>query len=1005
MKSLVRLILSSQCLSLVLLGVLGFSAALHASVRMSSGTNPFSGRTTFATSASYALPEGDWTIGIWDNNFQGDGGVLISGAVNLAYVPLGRAFAHQGNYMVWGVDSVGNLFGSGGKIMQNAIAGTLPEGYPGRITGKFTPRLHIIRRRAGYSEYLVAEAGHAPVLVCSEQRAFGATSGSWGLANINGYAELYDSDLEGFFLATTAIADKDIALMAAGHKPTSVTSLAGNLALYFPLETAVLSNTANPVALPNQGSATSIALNRKGPVTNFADGPMLRGATTETNTPDQVTELTQVVTLNSFQPFQVIRHLNGSANVRFTGFDYGTGTADIEIRFIDVEHGTSTPWQTLALGSLGGGAAVDATIPVAKGYWKTIEVRRVNSAGGTGNSSRPNRTWSRWAVGEVVAIWGDSIQGHLQSSSRFNLVVPNGYTAKYPTSSTSTLPGDTNPLSYGMWNLLQGGGEGGASQGEAELVNNLSAASQCCVGFMVYWAGATQLSNWKEGAAGSPTRYDLAKAYCMANGGLNKPNLFTWVGNLASAKANDNFYANLDDFRVLLDKDFTAGAWRLLLAPVPIIYSNEVTPGKLHTLRDACRRWVEDNPETAAFAGVFLDHGTYDGVHPDDAAYYRIGPRWGNAAAYLRDQQNYVDPRGGEITNFYRSGANLIVQVQLFGGTALSLKDPAAAISGFTLSADNFATTIPITSAVLINGTTVRLTPSSLPAGPLKLRYAYGRPGESGATLAALGMDNLLYVNAGPTNLIAVQPIWGTAANNWSLAEGTATPPAIAADALPAGELGSAYNHALSASGGSSPYSWTVDSGNLAPGLTLDNNGVIQGTPTAAGTSQFTVRVTGDNGVSSTASLSLTVTSRFASWQSARFTPTEISSGLADADEDFDHDGVPNLLEYALGGDPKIPDATLIVPAAQVDETTLRFSFVCDEERRDIVYVVQASGTLAASSWIDIATSVGGATVVPVGTLCSVTDPGTGRRSVTVSDTTPLTAGNRRFLRVKVTAL
>jgi hypothetical protein len=70
-----------------------------------------------------------------------------------------------------------------------------------------------------------------------------------------------------------------------------------------------------------------------------------------------------------------------------------------------------------------------------------------------------------------------------------------------------------------------------------------------------------------------------------------------------------------------------------------------------------------------------------------------------------------------------------------------------------------------------VNGTTVRITPESMPAGPLKLRYLYGRPGTSGTTPAESGTDNILYVNAGPTNILAVQPIWGTASNHWSLAE------------------------------------------------------------------------------------------------------------------------------------------------------------------------------------------------------------------------------------------
>lgn len=759
-----------RVLALGLLGAVWFTSVAHASVRMSSGTNLFATRATFATSAAFPLPEGDWTIGIWDNNFQGDGGVLISGAINLACVPLGKGYPQQGRYMVGGMDAAGNPFGGGGKIMKDVIQGTLRDGYPGRATGKFTPRLHIIRRRAGHSEYLVAEAGHAPVLVSSEARTFGATTGGWGLANIHGYGDLYDSDLEGWFIATTAVTDKDIGLLAAGHKPTGVDSLAGRLPVYFPLEAASLSDPANPLVLPNQGAATSVSLNRKGPVSSFSDGPLLRGATAENNTPAQINAPANVVVLDSFQPFQVIRHLNGSAQVRFTGVDYGAEPADIEIRFPDVEHGTSTPWQLLKSSSKGDGAAIDETIPVSKGYWKTIEVRRVRSRTGAGDSDRPNRTWSRWAVGEVVAIWGDSIQGHIQSPGRANLVAPNGFTAKYPTSSSYTLAGDTNPLSAGMWNLLRGSGLGGGSQGENDLVNRLSESSQCCAGFWVFWAGATRLGAWN-GRLGT-THYDKAKTYSLANHGLNRPNVITWVGNLASANARDDFYADLDLFKTRLDADLGAGTWQLLLAPVPIVYQgSSAKPDSMHQLRDSCRRWVNDNPGVGRFAGVFIDHGTYDGVHPDDAAWRIMGPRWGNAAGHLRDQRKHADPRAGEIVRFYRSAAGLFAQVRLYAGTRLTLKNPSANISGLSVSADNFATTIPIVAATLVDETTIRITTASLPDGPLTLRYAYGLPGVSGSTPAEMGTDNLLYVDAGPPHIIAVQPIWGTPETHWSLPE------------------------------------------------------------------------------------------------------------------------------------------------------------------------------------------------------------------------------------------
>ncbi|MGO9519907.1 MAG: putative Ig domain-containing protein [Candidatus Korobacteraceae bacterium] len=66
------------------------------------------------------------------------------------------------------------------------------------------------------------------------------------------------------------------------------------------------------------------------------------------------------------------------------------------------------------------------------------------------------------------------------------------------------------------------------------------------------------------------------------------------------------------------------------------------------------------------------------------------------------------------------------------------------------------------------------------------------------------------------------------------------------ANPLPTGAVGDAYQEGLSATGGLQPYTWTVDSGALPPGLTLTTDGVLSGTPPAgaAGMYNFTVRVT-----------------------------------------------------------------------------------------------------------------------------------------------------------------
>ena len=81
---------------------------------------------------------------------------------------------------------------------------------------------------------------------------------------------------------------------------------------------------------------------------------------------------------------------------------------------------------------------------------------------------------------------------------------------------------------------------------------------------------------------------------------------------------------------------------------------------------------------------------------------------------------------------------------------------------------------------------------------------------------------------------------------------------------LPGGEVGTSYSQTLTASGGITPYSWSISSGLLPAGLSLNaKSGAITGTPSAAGTSSFTVKVTDSSTptpLTATANLSITVT-------------------------------------------------------------------------------------------------------------------------------------------------
>jgi hypothetical protein len=85
----------------------------------------------------------------------------------------------------------------------------------------------------------------------------------------------------------------------------------------------------------------------------------------------------------------------------------------------------------------------------------------------------------------------------------------------------------------------------------------------------------------------------------------------------------------------------------------------------------------------------------------------------------------------------------------------------------------------------------------------------------------------------------------------------TAVPVITTASPLPGGTATVAYTVLLAASGGGSQ-TWVRTLGTLPAGLTLAANGTLSGTPTAAGTSNFTVQVTNGAG-SATKAFALTI--------------------------------------------------------------------------------------------------------------------------------------------------
>ncbi|MFA1797702.1 putative Ig domain-containing protein [Xanthomonas campestris pv. campestris] len=76
---------------------------------------------------------------------------------------------------------------------------------------------------------------------------------------------------------------------------------------------------------------------------------------------------------------------------------------------------------------------------------------------------------------------------------------------------------------------------------------------------------------------------------------------------------------------------------------------------------------------------------------------------------------------------------------------------------------------------------------------------------------------------------------------------------------LPPAVRGTPYSQVLTATGGVAPYTYSVASGTLPAGLTLASNGVLSGTPTAEGSTSFTIAVADAGNATATQAYTFTV--------------------------------------------------------------------------------------------------------------------------------------------------
>ena len=218
----------------------------------------------------------------------------------------------------------------------------------------------------------------------------------------------------------------------------------------------------------------------------------------------------------------------------------------------------------------------------------------------------------------------------------------------------------------------------------------------------------------------------------------------------------------------------------------------------------------------------------------------------------------------------------------------LTLNSATGQISGGPTAAGSSAVTIQVADAngaavsksftLIISAVPAITTNSPLPGGTIGVAYSQTLTATGGTpplvwTITAGALPPGLTLNsatgqisgtpttAGPSTII----VHATDANGASGAKSltvTISPPLVisTSSALPTATVGVSYSQTLTATGGAAPYTWSIRTGALPAGLSLNSaTGQISGTPTAAGLANFTVVVTDSNAATAAKSLALSI--------------------------------------------------------------------------------------------------------------------------------------------------
>jgi hypothetical protein len=175
----------------------------------------------------------------------------------------------------------------------------------------------------------------------------------------------------------------------------------------------------------------------------------------------------------------------------------------------------------------------------------------------------------------------------------------------------------------------------------------------------------------------------------------------------------------------------------------------------------------------------------------------------------------------------------------------------APSLSVGTTSLPDATVSVPYSRSLVASGGAPDYT-WTLESGALPAGLALSSAGTISGTPTTAGTFNFVTRVTDSTNASATKAL--------TIIVKPTAPLTIITTALPRGSVGATYSQSVGVSGGQTPYTWSIQSGNLPEGLTINQaNGVISGTPDRAGTSSFIITVTDAVSASVTATLAIVI--------------------------------------------------------------------------------------------------------------------------------------------------